>query len=414
MQNIAILHYAAPPVIGGVESVIEHHARLLTKAGNNVRIVAGRGDADLLGEGFYCLPLAGSQHPTIVAMKKSLDNGVVPDYFEPLVEKIYQQLDEAFAGIDLIFAHNVCSLHKNLPLTAALRRYCAQPTSPKLIIWHHDFAWQSARYENEMHAGYPWDLVREDWPEVGAVHVVVSEQRKSDFHETFISSGKEAIVIPSGLDVQNFLGLSEQTAMLFAKLKLMQSDPFLLLPVRITRRKNIELAIEIVSELRQYFANPMLVVTGPPGPHNQDNQNYFRELLRLRNQLGLDPARNVASGVHFMAEVYDGVLPVELVHDFFRMADGILFPSFEEGFGIPMIEAGMAGVPIFASEITSLKAIGQEQATWFAPNGNPAEIARQIKDRLCTDPTFVLKKRIRQNFIWEGVFEKHISPLLEF
>ncbi len=414
MQQIAILHYAAPPVIGGVESVIEHHTRLLTQAGHNVRIVAGRGDANLLGESFYHFPLAGSQHPTIIAMKRSLDKGEVPEYFDALVEKIADQMAEAFAGIDLIFAHNVCSLHKNLPLTAALRRFCAQPNAPKLVIWHHDFAWRSARYQDELHAGYPWNLLCEDWHDVDQTHVVVSELRQQEFAELFKSPAEKAQIIPSGLDVQNFLNLNEQSAMLFARLNLLKSDPFLLLPVRITRRKNIELAIQVMGELRRYFPVPQLVITGPPGPHNRDNQNYFRELLDLRDDVGLTPASNGGTGIHFLAEMFDGYLPTEQIRDFFRMADGILFPSFEEGFGIPMIEAGMAGIPIFASEITPLKAIGQQQATWFAPDGHPAEIALQIKERLTNDPVFILKKRVRQNFIWEGVFEKHISPLLEF
>ena len=166
MQKIAILHYAAPPVIGGVESVIKHHTRLLEQAGHEVRVVAGRGDTNAIENSFYHIPLVGSQHPTIVAMKRSLDKGEVPAYFKTLSFKIEQQLSEAFDDVDLIFAHNVCSLHKNLPLRAALRHYCAKPTSPKLVIWHHDFAWSSARYKNELHPGYPWNLLREDWPEV--------------------------------------------------------------------------------------------------------------------------------------------------------------------------------------------------------------------------------------------------------
>lgn len=41
---IAIMHYAAPPVVGGVESVIASHARLISSAGHQTRILAGRGE----------------------------------------------------------------------------------------------------------------------------------------------------------------------------------------------------------------------------------------------------------------------------------------------------------------------------------------------------------------------------------
>jgi len=31
MRRVGILHYAAPPIVGGVESTIYHHARLLAR-----------------------------------------------------------------------------------------------------------------------------------------------------------------------------------------------------------------------------------------------------------------------------------------------------------------------------------------------------------------------------------------------
>ena len=42
-RTVALLHYTAPPVVGGVEQVLGQHARLLAEAGHAVRVVAGRG-----------------------------------------------------------------------------------------------------------------------------------------------------------------------------------------------------------------------------------------------------------------------------------------------------------------------------------------------------------------------------------
>ena len=42
-RRVAILHYAAPPLIGGVEATMADHARLLAARGYAVRLVAGRG-----------------------------------------------------------------------------------------------------------------------------------------------------------------------------------------------------------------------------------------------------------------------------------------------------------------------------------------------------------------------------------
>lgn len=39
-MNIVLVHYSAPPVVGGVESVLAHQARLMADAGHTVKIIA--------------------------------------------------------------------------------------------------------------------------------------------------------------------------------------------------------------------------------------------------------------------------------------------------------------------------------------------------------------------------------------
>ena len=43
-MHVGIIHYAAPPVVGGVEQTIFHHARTLIALGHQVTVVAGHGD----------------------------------------------------------------------------------------------------------------------------------------------------------------------------------------------------------------------------------------------------------------------------------------------------------------------------------------------------------------------------------
>ena len=69
-MNIALLHYSAPPVIGGVESVIGHHARLMARAGHTVRVIAGRGEQADPQVDFILIPLLDSRHPDILAIKE--------------------------------------------------------------------------------------------------------------------------------------------------------------------------------------------------------------------------------------------------------------------------------------------------------------------------------------------------------
>jgi hypothetical protein len=50
-MKIGIVHYTAPPVVGGVEMVIQEHARVFLNAGHSVSIFAGRGDESALPAG---------------------------------------------------------------------------------------------------------------------------------------------------------------------------------------------------------------------------------------------------------------------------------------------------------------------------------------------------------------------------
>jgi glycosyltransferase involved in cell wall biosynthesis len=81
------------------------------------------------------------------------------------------------------------------------------------------------------------------------------------------------------------------------RLDLLRADLLLLLPARITRRKNIEFALEVLASLRREGGqDARLLVTGPPGPHNPGNLAYLEQLLQLPG-LGLRgalPARGSA------------------------------------------------------------------------------------------------------------------------
>lgn len=404
-MEIAILHYAAPPVVGGVESVIGHHARLLADGGHALRVLAGRGAQTDERVQFIRLPLVDSRHPDVLAAKAELDAGRLPPNFLLLVERIRDELSAALVGADRIIAHNVCSLHKNLALTAALRQLVEDGRAPRLILWHHDLAWTTPRYRRELHDGYPWDLLRTDWPE--AVQVVISEARRDELAELLAVPLERVRVIPNGVDAARFLKLESHTQDLIGRLDLLSAAPLLLLPVRITARKNIELALRVLAPLRERLPHAALVVTGPLGPHNPANLHYFEKLLSLRSELGLQGA------AHFLAELSAEYLPDEVIADFYRLADALLFPSKEEGFGIPVLEAGLAGIPAFCADIPPLRELGRDDVTYFAADANPGEIAARMAECFQTHATYRLRERVRSQYTWERIFQTRIAPLLK-
>ena len=186
----------------------------------------------------------------------------------------------------------------------------------------------------------------------------------------------------------------------------MAASPLLLLPVRITSRKNIELALQILAALRNDFPSAQMVITGPLGPHNPANLQYFEKLNALREELG------IKNSAHFLAELTNEYIPDEVISDFYKLADALLFPSFEEGFGIPILEAGFTGIPVFCSDILPLKKIGGEFVNYFSPHASPKVVAKMLAEHFKKNKIFGLRKSVREQFIWERIYQSKIAPLL--
>ena len=383
--------------------MLGHHARLMAAAGHQVRIVAGRGEQNDPRIPFLHLPLADSRHPDVLAVKAELDAGRVPPGFAELVDTLTATLNEMLDDVNVVIVHNVCSLNKNLALTAAVRNL-ARRNDLQIILWHHDLAWTTPRYQAELYDRYPWDLLRYAW--AGVKQVTISEMRQRELAELFRIDLNDIQVVPNGVDVSAFHKLEGQTREYVKQLGLLKASPLLLLPVRITPRKNIELALHVCTGLIEHFPETRLVVTGPLGPHNPANVNYFDKLAAVRKELKLE---NV---VYFLAELTTDYIPDEVISDFYHLADALFLPSREEGFGIPILEAGLTGLPIFCADIPPLRSLGRSLVTYFSPDANPDELAKTIAASLSLSPVFRLRAEVRRQYTWEHVYERNIAPLL--
>jgi glycosyltransferase involved in cell wall biosynthesis len=252
-------------------------------------------------------------------------------------------------------------------LTAALLRRLEQGAIRHCIAWCHDLTWTSPNSRSKVFPHYPWDLLRTQ--RADTTYVTVSQERQSDLN--------------------------------------------LLMPVRVTQAKNIELALGVVSRLIKKDIQPKLVVTGPPDPHDAANMEYFQSLLALRKRL---EAEEQARFVYESGPVPGEPLTIAmaLVGELLRVSDLLFMPSHREGFGMPVLEAGLAGVPIFCSEtVPAAKEIGGQDLVMFPPQASPDDVAALILRWMEDNPTLHLRRRVRRNLTWQGIFRHDILPLLE-
>ncbi len=400
--RLALLHYAAPPTIGGVESTIATHARLFTDHDYPVKIIAGRGDQFDARVPVQIIPAVDSTHPYVTEVTHELAMGIISSNFCSLTATVRDCLESALADVDVCIAHNVLTLHKNLALTNALHEI-VQTQRVSLIGWCHDFAWSDPVYEKEMHTGAPWDLLRKAW--IGVKYVVISEARRKELAHLLEISEADIAVVPVGIDTCEFLGVTQTTAQWVSEMNLLGAMPLFLMPIRVTRRKNIELAIEIIAALRNRGYMPRLIVMGPLGPHNPANTSYLDELYRLRHERGVDDA------ITFLLEY--GFVNDEVRRDLYLLADALLFTSVREGFGIPILEAGVTRLPVFCSDIPPFRESAGKWAHYFSLDESPAVISDRITRFFAQDARYQLKRRLLRKYTWERIFAETIKPLVE-
>jgi glycosyltransferase involved in cell wall biosynthesis len=75
----------------------------------------------------------------------------------------------------------------------------------------------------------------------------------------------------------------------------------------------------------------------------------------------------IHSSVTFVPYVTDELLPMV-----YAAADLLVFPSFEEGFGLPIIEAMACGTPVVCSNAASMQEVAGDAAAMFDPRNGDA------------------------------------------
>ncbi len=393
-RRILFLHYTAPSILGGVEHVMGIHARAAQDAGDRVAIVAGRGTER--GVPVIKIPELDSQHPTVLRDKAALASGEVTSEHTLLVATIIRKLRPHVLRADRVIVHNVFTLPLNTALTEALFELAAE-RSGVFVAWTHDLGWKDAQYTAQRHRGRPWSLFATAAP--GVRYVAISEKARAELSALTGLAREKIALVPNGVDRVAVLGLSARGVRFANRFDLFDADPLLLLPVRMTRRKRIEIAIDALAELRKHAPKAALVVTGGPGAHNPLNVAYEREL-----------AKRAGPGVHlFHAE---GVrLGARELADLYGLADALVLPSENEGFGLPMLEAGLRRLPIICTDIPALREVAGEDATYVPLSADGAAFAKAIEARLLSDPIARLHRRARANE-WPRILAELVLPAI--
>jgi glycosyltransferase involved in cell wall biosynthesis len=91
----------------------------------------------------------------------------------------------------------------------------------------------------------------------------------------------------------------------------------------------------------------------------------------------------------------------------------MFMPSHREGFGMPVLEAGLAGLPVVCTKVPAADEVGGDDVIMFDADQEPAQLAEQLLSWAEENPVHRLRRRTRQSYTWDVIFQQDIKPLLD-
>ncbi len=177
----------------------------------------------------------------------------------------------------------------------------------------------------------------------------------------------------------------------------LKAKGYLFLPANTWLHKNHRSAIEALKLLRREYGHDLLLVcTGSPKDAQED-------LDRLVRKNGLEDA------VKFL-----GYCPKRDLVGLYEGAAMLMYPSFFEGFGMPLIEAMWTNCPVVSSNLTSLPEIAGDAALLVDPHSPEAlaEAANQvITDEVLRSDLMARGRDRARTFSWPR-FTREVIKLL--
>jgi glycosyltransferase-like protein len=339
--RVALVSYSTKPR-GGVVHTLSL-AEALVADGTPVRVVS-LGDP---GEGFY--------RP----VRAPYNLVPAPPAAETLEERIFSAIDALESGLAAIADEfDVFHTQDCISARAAARVREAGARVRVIRTVHHvdDFT-TKALIECQRQAIIEPDelvVVSRDW----------QTRLKAEY-------GRSARVIHNGVDAGRFPPI-DPTRRAAVRAAAGLSDRFVFLAVGgIEPRKGSIYLLEALARLQADFdPPPALVVIG--GHSFQDYKSYRDEALESLTGLGLEVGRDV---------ILAGTVSDAELQEWYRSADALAFPSVKEGWGLAVLEAMSADLPVVASDIPVLREYLTDRKTAVLTRvGDPTSLAAGMHD----------------------------------
>lgn len=262
-----------------------------------------------------------------------------------------------------------------------------------LVLTVHDLIpLTESRYHSAAVRAYLGGLMRSTIPRAAAImadSITTAQQLESILHVP----RERVTVVPMGVDERfHHVTLAEQKRV---KTHYQITTPYVISVGTIEPRKNLARVVRAFAQAKKTYTLPHhLLLVGKMGWNYADVLTAIKEV-----ELG--------SAIRVL-----GYLPREDIPALIAGADALLYPSLEEGFGLPVAEGMACGTPVVTSSISSVAEVAGEAGLLVDPFSIDA-IAAAV-GQLCQDEA--LRTRMREvcrsragQYRWARVAEATIA-----
>ncbi len=338
--RIALTTYSVKPR-GGVVHTLEL-AEALQAAGARVEVVA-------MGD-----PAAGFFREVDVPVRIV----EAPEWGDTLEERVFRWIEAMTAGLSEWRADfDVVHSQDCISARAAARVRDAGAGFELIRTVHHvdDFTTQALI-----------DCQRNAITEPDRV-LVVSELWKRELAADY---GVDSVVVPNGVRADRFARPISQRRRAELRARVGAEDRFLFLTVGgIEPRKGSAFLVDAMGRRKAAGSHAVTAVIG--GHSFQDYREYREGVFASLDAHGLA----VDDDLVLLGTVPDGEM-----HEWFQAADAFVFPSIKEGWGLVVLEAMSAGLPVVTSDIEVFHEFLTADANAVMTSaGDPADLARGME-----------------------------------
>jgi glycosyltransferase involved in cell wall biosynthesis len=271
--------------------------------------------------------------------------------------------------------------HYTLPLRLGI---------PSVVTVHDLTFFEHPEWHERSKVAFFRSMIRSSTRRAGAVIAVSGHTR--DRLQAVLAPTAPVIVAPHGVDHARFTPAAADDLPRLAALGI--RPPYVAFAATLEPRKDVPTLVDAFARVAPDHPDLHLVLAGRDG----------WGAVAVRDAAA---ASGVTTRIARVGWMDDAVLPA-----FFRQAEAVAYPSLEEGFGLPALEALACGAVLMTTTGSAMEEVVGDAAVLVRPR-DPAGLATALT-RALTDTT--LRDRLRadgprraQDFTWAASVDQHLA-----